>query len=60
MAESENMPKLLCAWCGRPNAVIRPIMSEDYRACKTCYTIWHEQYPVSPEKLRELSLAQVP
>jgi len=46
-----------CSWCDRPDASIRPLMSTEHPACDTCYVIWYDKDPASPEKLRELSLA---
>ena len=47
-----------CAWCGRDGAGIHVLMSKDHPSCPTCYLVWYDQDPKTPQDLRGLSLEQ--
>lgn len=49
----------VCAWCGRPGAVVAPLMSREHLACKVCYVAWYEYAPRDSSELREISLGPI-
>ena len=47
-----------CAWCGRDDAGLHPLMSADHLSCQVCYIVWYEDSPRTPEELVKLSLGK--
>lgn len=45
-----------CAWCERPGASIRILMSREHPVCDICYAVWYETDPKDGAELRERSL----
>lgn len=40
--------KVKCAWCDRPNATIRIVMSREHPACSNCAHIWYDVGGITP------------
>jgi hypothetical protein len=56
---AEIIASTKCAWCERPDAKVRPIMSAEHPACDICFSVWWESAPATPELLREWSLGEI-
>ncbi len=48
---------LTCAWCDRPDAGYRLLMSKEHPVCDVCFCIWYDG-TASPEDLRAQSLGE--